>query len=467
MRFSVYGKGVALAAANLLQMAAADNFEWGVIGDSWTSGVAYSVATVYKLTDLEYCYRTNETWGAQMEADTTWTIEPQNFHFAGCGGTLMNDLKRQMGLVGNSQLILGTMGGNNAHFGDIARACIYQPPGAPSGGWGLPYDQDPNGEGLCKQNLALSRTYLTDPTTNNLHDDFTTALNDVFSVKLTGPRNGDRFDLYVSSYVEFFDATTDACDDWTFSRWFSVGHPKLVKALRAEINELVDMFNGVQADVISKYPKPADHDYNVQYIPVSDEFQNHRFCEANHNFEDQFSSSDVWLYNLAYKNGDLGGTDQPPDAPNGPLPILSLDTLNRSYLDNELFDTSLVNAQSQSGFGWTARPFHPKPFGYEAMKNFFIQRLKDDGIPGVVPNSGTPSAPPPPVSITSAPGPTPSVYCTNPSLEDGDGLCTCNVGTFIFTTFTPVGGPGNSCGESTIVPPQSPQRRRVYTTMTA
>jgi hypothetical protein len=65
-------------------------------------------------------------------------------------------------------------------------------------------------------------------------------------------------------------------------------------------------------------------------------------------------------------------------------------------------------------------------------------------------------------SPTSTPTPTESVYCTNPSLEDGDGICTCNYGTVTFTTFTPSGGPGNECHASTIVPPE--QRRAVYTT---
>ena len=83
-----------------------------------------------------------------MEADTTWTKEPQNCHFADCGGTLMNDVLRQMGLTENSVLIAGTLGGNDAHFGDIAGACTYQPAPEP---WGLPYDQDPNGEGQCKK----------------------------------------------------------------------------------------------------------------------------------------------------------------------------------------------------------------------------------------------------------------------------------------------------------------------------
>jgi hypothetical protein len=58
----------------------------------------------------------------------------------------------------------------------------------------------------------------------------------------------------------------------------------------------------------------------------------------------------------------------------------------------------------------------------------------------------------------------PTVSCNNNSPEDGDGRCTCYVSKNVtFTTFEPSGGPGNSCGASTISPP--PQRRAVYTTM--
>ncbi len=100
--------------------------------------------------------------------------------------------------------------------------------------------------------------------------------------------------------MEFFDATTDACDDWTFARWFSIGSPKLVKALRAEMNDLVQIYNNVQQTVIASYPSPIGLglNYYAHYIPLSDEFETHRFCEQNHSFEDQWTSSDVWLWNL-------------------------------------------------------------------------------------------------------------------------------------------------------------------------
>lgn len=51
--------------------------------------------------------------------------------------------------------------------------------------------------------------------------------------------------------------------------------------------------------------------------------------------------------------------------------------------------------------------------------------------------------------------PTASIGCSNPSLEDGDGLCTCTQGSFT-TTITPAGGAGNACPTTlTGVPPQT------------
>ncbi|CAG8953742.1 hypothetical protein HYFRA_00006632 [Hymenoscyphus fraxineus] len=52
---------------------------------------------------------------------------------------------------------------------------------------------------------------------------------------------------------------------------------------------------------------------------------------------------------------------------------------------------------------------------------------------------------------TITPSPTMHLYCTNTSPEDGDGICTCNVGVHT-TTITPPGGPGNACPRSISVP---------------
>lgn len=68
-------------------------------------------------------------------------------------------------------------------------------------------------------------------------------------------------------------------------------------------------------------------------------------------------------------------------------------------------------AQTQQyGFGWTARHFHPKWDGHQAIKESFIQRMKDDNIPGIQGDSqevsSSPSSTPAPPAITSLPSAT-------------------------------------------------------------
>jgi hypothetical protein len=55
--------------------------------------------------------------------------------------------------AGVPQVVWAMFGGNNAFFGSIARACIYQPISSSQPfGWGPPWDEDHDGKGLCKQN---------------------------------------------------------------------------------------------------------------------------------------------------------------------------------------------------------------------------------------------------------------------------------------------------------------------------
>ncbi|KAI9759243.1 MAG: hypothetical protein M4579_002452, partial [Chaenotheca gracillima] len=70
--------------------------------------------------------------------------------------------------------------------------------------------------------------------------------------------------------------------------------------------------------------------------------------------------------------------------------------------------------------------------------------------PTTAPPGFAPTGQPTTVPKTTAPPATtqaPSWGCTNPSLEDGDGLCTCNLGSKS-TVITPAGGPGNTCPSS-------------------
>lgn len=101
----------------------APTFEWAVLGDSWASGVAYNLSNVYGPNDRQFCYRTKESWGAQMSNDDSWTTGDQSFHFAACGGSRMAEVKKQFEDNGGAaQLVWAMFGGNDAGFGSIARS---------------------------------------------------------------------------------------------------------------------------------------------------------------------------------------------------------------------------------------------------------------------------------------------------------------------------------------------------------
>lgn len=70
----------------------------------------------------------------------------------------MTDTVRQLDEHGGDPSVNWSMtGGNNALFGDVVRACIYQPQ---PGGWGLTWDEDPDREGEYKKSIEKSGKYV-------------------------------------------------------------------------------------------------------------------------------------------------------------------------------------------------------------------------------------------------------------------------------------------------------------------
>lgn len=384
--------------------------EWAVIGDSWASGVAYNLSSVYHPTDKEACYHTTEAWGAQMEQDTSWSRDSQVFHFAACGGTLMDDLKRQLkGFASDLELVWGMFGGNNAYFGAIARACINQPiDQSHPFGWGKPWDEDTDGSGLCKQNIQKTENYPNSPL--SMRKAFTDALDDILNTAQNGRAVNYPLDLYVSSYVRFFDDTTDDCDGWTFAHdRLSVGQPKVVKGLRKIINDKVQQINDIQADVIKSYTPPATtpslpnvhvHNYQPDHL-----FDGHRFCEKDRTFEDQYYHKDLWLWNLQYYDEKTGEEVGVATNKNGVKVMTAPAVVNvtqgfQTVLGADTNPDAVIPQDQdphtqQYGFGWTARPFHPKFDGHKALKDSFIQQMKDDQIPSVKPADPPPPPPTP------------------------------------------------------------------------
>lgn len=87
----------------------------------------------------------------------------------------------------------------------------------------------------------------------------------------------------------------------------------------------------------------------------------------------------------------------------------------------------------------------PTTNGYQYMAYEFAERLWE-----VDEKNGWISDPVAVATPTSTPSPscTPLTDCSNPSLEDGNGLCTCTASSAT-VTITPSGGPGNACPTQT------------------
>jgi hypothetical protein len=220
-------------------------FQWAVIGDSWSSGIAYNYWNQYdKVTD---CRRTTEAWGALMAADFTWA-PTQQFDFAACAGSKFESLTTdQVPNTGSPGLVISTIGGNNAFFGDTVDNCIYH--GDPFKDYGLPYHLDTNGTGDCWKSLQAASSYID----NGLGFDLNRTLDDLFAAYQA--KSQSPFYLYLSSYAHFFNADSDICNTWSFAPWWaSTPLPRLVKELRQEFNNRTDAFHAVY---VSALPRTA------------------------------------------------------------------------------------------------------------------------------------------------------------------------------------------------------------------
>jgi hypothetical protein len=332
------------------------DLEWGNIGDSWSSGVAWDIPSSYD-ENQDSCLRLKDAWPAQMEADRSWTTGTPKAHFRGCSGSILYDLgaadgggQQQIGKTGTPQVIVMSSGGNNAGFGTVIEKCIYT-------GDGIQYN-DPR-DGACKQAIRGAVDYMDNRAEPYLHD----TLVDLFNSPQA--KSHPDFWLYVNSYVHFFNVDTDWCNTVSFSPRVIGSNQLLQKELRVQFNSQLTRFNGIYQDVVNKFQtSPGQH---LGFIDLSPAWDHHRFCEPEHQAKnDQWYNPDVWLWNLqlgAYQNPDGGSPPDPTDIPT----------------DGDFSITSGGNVLEN---GWRFRPFHPKTAGHKAIKDTVIARLRADKIPG-------------------------------------------------------------------------------------
>lgn len=516
-------------ASPLEKLQKRDTFVWGSVGDSWASGVSFDGKNTDYDGNKNGCLRWRNSYGPLIEADNTWTTIPQEFHFAACSGARLFHIVKgaqgsnppQMSQVGHPMMITYHAGGNDCDFGRVVSDCIY-----PFPVWNADYDKAyPDPDGQCAKDVAQINSYINDMRMDpaqgqhGLYYDELATVRDLLAEESV--KNNPDFKLYVLGYAHFFNLGSNYCDDESFApqaaKFKGAGYhpPTLTNRLRTDFNDAIHRVNNILEKVTKDVGDPR-----AKYIDISPAFNTHRFCEDHHKFDDQWYSTDVWLWNL-----NLVASDPPAD-PSLMNAWITKGTLPDGVNINSLNGTVGIEG-SAGGQPWAQRPFHPKIGGTGTIRDYVIAAAKADKIPGVV---GVPAAvsgsspttpcikvtigedcvyqyqslsvgqacptyiPPLPatctgplpfailtplssptttsyasalksLTTTALPSSSASVYCSNTSLEDGDGLCTYNIGTLTFTTFTPSGGPGNSCQASTIVPHR--KRREAHTSMIA
>lgn len=420
-----------------------NNFVWASVGDSWAAGVSYSPTqhTDYD-DDKNGCHRWKDSYGPIMARNTSWTTNDQTFNFAACklhlyfqfsdhytllpecvklcleafvllgplklslnadcirchagsGAILVNivaspqgDNPKQMDLVGNPQMITYHAGGNNCGFGGVVSDCVYQP----GFGYGKEY---PDPSGRCAQSIANSNNYINKAGNEGLYQDEMNTVTDLLNHPSV--KDNKDFKLYILGYAHFFNLGANYCDDISFGvmKYIPRGSaPKLSNQLRTDMNDGVERVNQILKRVATDV-----NDTRVEFLDISPAFSGHRFCENNHNYQDQWYSTDVWLWNFNTP------ADDPPADPN-----LMNQWINAyRFPDNttlpEFPNGTTIGVETQRGVEtdgsggstgsptWSLRPFHPKQGGTQAIANIVIAQALADKIPGVKgsapPSTGT------------------------------------------------------------------------------
>ena len=390
----------------------ADAWPYGVIGDSWGSGVSYSTDVLYD-GNRDSCLRTKESHGPQMEADQGWVgHDPSGLRDAACSGSQLGDIvlgQHQMGKVGSPDVVIMTSGGNNAGFGHIVDVCIYH--SDPTHNYGNPYWSDKDGSGDCSKALADASEYIENP--DKMARDLTITLNDLFADAAVS--NNADFLLYLTGYAQFFG--TDY-DPWCEYEYWSIPtlnpfniDPYLSKTLRQAFNDRVSKVNDL-------YRTTAESDAfkaKVRYIDVDSRFSGHRFCEPGSNYNEQINTDThfdkVYLWNLNYP-WQVSGQGAPSAAAAGGN--VTAQEAQAAFNGGGVTAWSSGGGGNDPANGWRLRPFHPRYTGYTAIKEAIFAQLTIDGRPKAVAASPT---------VTCYHAADPQNTCA--AIADSKGWCDC------------------------------------------
>ncbi|KAH4220839.1 hypothetical protein HBI25_051500 [Parastagonospora nodorum] len=330
-----------------------------------------------------------------------------------CSGDTTKGLNRQIDEWKESNKTnVGTVsiGGNDVGFSDLVYDCIITPNTVR---WGSTM------RALCTDAQKKARDMMSDQGSDGI--------NLIFEHILTKQKD---FQLYVTSYVEFFNTATTDCDKSTFHYWWAGYNPAsdpffnrivyLKQDLRVEIDNLVKDLNKVIESAVTEANKEHGG-YQINFVDVNARFNAHRWCEQGDWHEPAPEADSTWFFLSGWPDVAIPGSSvktaaieqaevkQIIDAGRIPLPDAdcrkTLDSDADPYLRSLCYYAEAVaersngteatylaeaNAQIESKnvtsqhIGWftptrQVKTFHPRSPGMVAYKDAIVESIEQVG----------------------------------------------------------------------------------------
>ncbi|KAI0114007.1 SGNH hydrolase [Nemania sp. FL0031] len=175
---------------------------------------------------------------------------------------------------GKPQIAVATIGGNGAGLSEILNNCVYR-------AW-APAD--------CQTSLQKLQDQINDGT---LRDKINYALYQVAHAgRIAGgavPR--ESFQVYVLTYITFFNDVDTQCDNICWGYWWWMSNPKLTTQLRQQLNSLTTQVNAIVKAVAQDLERMG-----VIFVEGLEEAYNgHRFCEKEYTDQEMLSYN-TWFW---------------------------------------------------------------------------------------------------------------------------------------------------------------------------
>jgi hypothetical protein len=289
---------------------------YAALGDSYATGAGAGnpIPSIYH----PLCPSFSDSYPIKIASDPSFL--GVKFTNLACGGATTSSVRRtQVPFIGDADVVSITVGGNEVEFFNLVNECVYL--WHPARG--------------CARQIKISRALIEGEAFGRRVEDMIRAArghmasNGVGSLE-KGEREEKQKRLLVTGYARFFNDTTDECDDRSFSR----RHPeaKLTKALRAQLNGLMDTMN--------ERIRRKCVEGGAEYVDLEGAFEGRRFCEGR---------GKAWFFGEPPGDEQRLGEQVPLERPHGDVEALNL---------------------------WDfARVFHPTERGHEAIKGTILEFL--------------------------------------------------------------------------------------------